>query len=433
MAIDWNAILQQAARNPMFSQASGVVPQSGISASGAIGQRMAGAQQLLGPLMPPVQGPQMPAASPGAMPRPGYVPQTAPAAPATAAQGGLRGAVGRALPLKGMGGVGLAGTVAGAVLPSVWNDPNSNADEMTSSALSYGGMGAGAGALAGSVVPGVGNVVGGAIGGAAGLAYGLYKGSQAPTAADTTKQLNAAKNAEMARLQRILKQVDTRPKNARTGLLTDAVNQLQVSWELNSATSPDLVKQVADQFIAGVVQQVPAELQAYEQQQQSQRDARYQRTQAKQQERQQAANQAAVQAWMGPMLQDQLNKSQFYADQFRDAGLSGAQQISDPSLRATVEQSARQGSMDQATQNAYAMQLQTVMPAYMKFQQDQLQQQQQQQEMEYQTRLQGLQYRDLSLREQMLNQQQQQLSQGGSGAGSGQDIWQQIMAQQAMA
>lgn len=246
-----------------------------------------------------------------------------------------RGSLGRA------GGLALLGQLAGAGVESAFGDPNASWDNALASGARWGGAGAALGSL---IAPGVGT----AIGGLAGAGFGAVKGIL-----DSRDEGDKAVRSELAKQQgkiaELLSQLGSSPD-----LREEAMFQLRVL--ASQATDRKGVQAAAE----AVQAMLPDALMA---------DREMQR-----QQRMRQANEAAVQAWMGPVLQQLVNRSQSYADAFTLAGLNAAQQIEDPQLRTAQMAMARQYSADQAAQNAaYAAQIMSA-PEYWGYQSDLLQQ-----------------------------------------------------------
>lgn len=329
----------------MWNQAMGAVP----GAASSVSSRLAGANSLLQRLpLPPGPDVYGPTAAPRNLTatlaratagRPGYL--SARALGGSTEGLGLRslarGSLGRA------GLYGLGGSLAGGAINSAFGDPNASWDNALAGAAQWGGMGAGLGSL---VAPGVGTAIGGALGAGVGALRGL---SQAKNEGD--KAVADQLRKELGTIN------DTIDKlGGGDELRQQALYQLQLGVATGNITNRSGVKTIAAQ----VRSTLPDALLADQQQQQQQRS--------------QEAAQAAVQAWMGPMLQDQLNKSQYYADQFGNAQATAAGYIEDPALRAAQLSQAKQISATQAATNAaYAQQI-AAAPGYWGAQQDVLEQ-----------------------------------------------------------
>lgn len=273
-----------------------------------------------------------------------------------------KGSLGRA------GLMGMGGQLAGGAIDSAFGDPNESWDNMLASGARWGGAGA---ALGSMVAPGIGT----AIGGAAGLGIGAIKGL-----VDSRNEGDNAVASELGKQQskitELLSQLGSSPD-----LREQALFQLQM--DTSGAGTKDQVRDAAKALQAMLPDAIMADRQQQEQ------------------KRMQQANQAAAQAWMGPMLQQQVDRSQFYADQFAQAGRSAASHITDPALQASQMAMASGISAEQAAMNAAYTQQIAAAPNYYGYQQDLLSQ---------------------------LQQAQQQLQ----STPQGMDMFEQIMAQQGM-
>lgn len=378
MAIDWNLILGNLQNaGPQFTQASGAMP-----GGASIASRLAGANSAIGGAgINSIAG-----ALGGVNPMAAAAPAGALAAPQAAATGflgqapsylsqRLAGASTEGLGLRSLaagslgraGAFGLGGQLAGGAINSAFGDPNASWDNALASAARWGGAGAGIGSL---IAPGIGTAIGGALGAGVGVLKGIHDSHN-----EGDKAVASELNKQSGKIMELMTQL-----GSSTELREQAMAQLQVGAA--QATNKDQVKQAA----AAVQQMLPEAIIADKSQQQ--------------QDRLKQANQAAAQAWMAPMLQQSIDKSQFYADQFAQAGMSAASQITDPALRASQQQMARGYSAEQASMNAAYMAQIASAPQYWGAQQDLLSQ---------------------------INQGRQSLQ--GSGQ-AGQDIWAQILASQ---
>lgn len=217
--------------------------------------------------------------------------------------------------------VGLAAGLAGVGLGAMWNDPNSRVDD----AASWGLQGAGFGSMAGPW--------GAAIGGLGGSALGYMMAGDAEADANAlTRELTT----QRTKLTRILEQ---------SGASSDFVQQAQTQLDLMAmnVTSKDQIGPLMEQLTGQLMPAV-----AGDQQQQAT-------------ERMRAANMAAMQSWMGPMMQDALNRQQYYADQSGDALRRTASQFQDPTLREAGNSVASRTSLNAA--NSAAAQLQQLAAA----------------------------------------------------------------------
>ena len=203
---------------------------------------------------------------------------------------------------------GLGAGIAGAALPMVWNDPNSKLDN----AASWGLQGAGLGSMFGPV--------GAVVGGAGGSMLGYMMAGDAGADADAmTRELTT----QRSKLTNILNQAGASP---------DFVRQAQTQLDLlaMNATSKDQIATIME----GLTQQLIPSI-AQDMQQQAA-------------ERMRASNVAAMQSWMGPMMQDALNRQQYYADQSASAQSRTANNFADPALRSAANSLASRTSLNAA-------------------------------------------------------------------------------------
>lgn len=262
------------------------------------------------------------------------------AATAAAAAGGAGGLLGRIFApgttLKsGLGrisGYGLGGAIAGSLgerlVNNLWNNPNSTTDEGVANALQWALTGAGVGAGIGSIVPvigtGIGAGVGGLIGGVGGWLMGRDErgGDEDSGAAMEDEEL-------LGTFQRVLSGL-----GADDSYVDRAWAQFQLSQELSPDLDDTQRTALGQQVLQSAVQQlgIEQERQFYE------------------------SNIAAVQAWMEPMLQQQLDSAQWYADQYATMGQAAASEISNPGLRAALEAQGAAYSAQQANANSLALQ-----------------------------------------------------------------------------
>lgn len=241
------------------------------------------------------------------------------------AEGGkfAAGSLGRA------GLYGAAGQVGGMVARGAVGNQSGTKDDALVDAIKGAGMGAGVG----SFFPGPGTAIGAVLGGIGGGLWGALRGGgsdQEGMAKEYTKQRDA--------LSGIL---------SRYNISADTRDNLMLQFQaglLDAKTKGD-VTAVADS-LKGTLGQVLIADRAQQQQR-----------------RQRAAASAAASAFMAPMLQDQLSKSNLYAQQMSDAMATSAQGITNGPLRDSYIAAARQAPLDVATQNAYALQQTMLTPA----------------------------------------------------------------------
>lgn len=232
-----------------------------------------------------------------------------------------RGSLGRA------GAYGLAGQVGSMGINALWDDPNSPMDNAAAAAAGGAGIGAGIGSL---IAPGPGTAIGAGVGALAGGAFGYLTGKGEGGNA-VAKEL--AKR--QGQLNQLLDQL-----GASDELRDQAQFQLQMGVATGEAGSKGDVANIYKQVQA----MLPEALMADRQQQE--------------QTRMKESNMAAVQAWMAPMMQQQLSQSQWYADQFGNQMQAAAGQIQDPGMRAAQQALASSISSQQASTNAaYAAQI----------------------------------------------------------------------------
>lgn len=234
--------------------------------------------------------------------------------------------------LRGLG-LGAAGSLASGFVPQ--------SDGTRDDALRGLLQGAGVGAGVGSFVPGVGTALGAGIGAIGGGIHGLLTGGDSK---DTERADMIAEQSK--RLSDLMRE---------HGFTTTGRREMLSMFEMQSELAEDKgqVKEVANQIIA----MLPQARMADEMQRAQEIDAR---------QRQSAV--MAAQAWLGPMIQQQMDRSGQFADDVTQAMLAQANQITDPSLRASAQRRAHQVSLDNATRNAYQLQQMALTPQMYGFQ-----------------------------------------------------------------
>lgn len=282
-------------------------------------------------------------------------------APSLAGQSGL-GA------LRTIGGTALrrgtpwmiGGQVASGIAGSLWNDPDSDADDRLRTALAWGGTGAGIGATVGSIVPVIGTGIGAAIGGAGGaLAGAIFGGGD-----DTRKE---AKEEALDKIGATFYQMGAPLDFVRT-----ARQQLELAWQVREPGNADEVNAIANEVMSGMMEMYSMGGGGGGGMEMGGGYA----VSGVEAQRNYEAQIAAAQAMMEPLIQQQLQSSQTYADQFAQAQIAAANQISNPGLRDAMIAMARQGQSDMAAQNAMALQQMYATPSYLTEQMDMLYQQQ---------------------------------------------------------
>lgn len=232
-----------------------------------------------------------------------------------------RGSLGRA------GLMGLGGQLVGSGIESAFGDPNESWDNSLASAARWGGAGAAAGSL---IAPGIGTAIGGGLG----LGIGAVKGFM-DSKNEGDKAVEKALNDRSGQLNELLGQL-----GASADLREQAQFQLQMGVTAGGATTKSQVNDVYAQVKAMLPEAIMADRQQQEQ------------------SRMQESNMAAVQAWMGPMMEQQLSQAQWYADQWGNQASAAAQQIEDPGMRAAQQALASSIPGQQAAANAaYAAQI----------------------------------------------------------------------------
>jgi hypothetical protein len=297
--------------------------------------------------------------------------------------------------LAGQGVEGIAGALGAS--DSVQNDLGNMAR--------YGVMGAGIG----SMFPGVGTALGGAVGagvGALGFIPGIENtpiigglwggGDDGPSSGSVNEDIRT-------RTAEVLTMMGASPEFIqRANQQFDIAYTVQGytrnddgSWDFHGA-KPEEVAQVGEQVLNGMIQQFGLEQNNAASQQQL--TAGYDTAQAQI---------LAAQAWMEPLLREQLANAQFYADQYAEAGRAAAGQINDPALAAAATALADQYSSSQASANLQATQ--QLMPNIIM----------QQLEQQYNQQLQTLQQQQLNLQQQELQMAQNGMNPYGSSLASG--------------
>lgn len=239
------------------------------------------------------------------------------------------GTIGRA------GLYGLGGQVLGSVFDSAVGERDGRWDDMISSGLRWGGAGAGIGSM---ILPGVGTAIGGALG----LGVGGLIGN-----------LTGEDSAQTQTREYMMRQTDPTMSDSlvsrmsKYGLSADTQNQIlmQLDMVASAAQSPEEARTA----VSNVMQQLPSLAQA---------DLEYRRQQEQQQQAIDFQNQraAAIQAWLGPMMQDQLSRYNQATDETQMLYMNAASKVKDPTIQAIYQanaarmgQSARQAGMGYLT------------------------------------------------------------------------------------
>lgn len=243
--------------------------------------------------------------------------------------GGLTGGMGAMAAARTAAPWLLAGQVGGMGVDAIMGNQNGTMDD----ALENAARGAGMGAAVGSIVPVIGTGVGALVGGGAGALYGALTGRDS----DETERSRAIAS-QSEKLTDLLNAANASPEMRQ---------QISGAFQVTMATvdgGRNAVNAAADQLMA----QLPAALMQDQAQQQA--------------ERERATNIAATQAWMGPMLQEQLGRVNFYADTAA-TGLRQAASGLSPELRGAYEAMAGQYPADVARGNAAMLQQLALTPS----------------------------------------------------------------------
>lgn len=399
------------AGNPNMAAANGGIPFQGRSMAGQAAARAAAAQQAgIGAVLS--QGAR--SATPGAgtaaartagpMGGGGLFAGASAASPAAAGGiGGRLAGIRGALPgqLRGLlkpgnlargVGWGLAGAFGGAAGQGIAGALGAG-DETAADVgrlINYGVLGAGIG----SMVPVIGTGLGGAIGAGVGalgfipgiedapVIGGLWGGKKGPTATDTLTSIRG----NMADVLTSM--------GANQAFINRANRQLTIALQVNN---PDPEKENFGAYKTEDLRTIGAQIM----------DGMIQQFGMEQQNTQQGADITgsfdsalaeimAAQAYMQPLLQNQMAVSQQYADQYAASARAAAGTMTDPALAAAGTALANQFSADQASSNQLALQQLMYQPAAW----------QQQLEQQYNEQM-------LALQQQSLQLQQQQMAAGG--------------------
>ncbi len=234
-------------------------------------------------------------------------------APAQAGAAGGRawlapGTLGRGL------GYGAAGQVVGGVLDSAIGEQDGTWDDALGSAARWGGAGAGIGSM---IAPGIGTAIGGGIGAVIGGTKGWLTGDDSP-GTEAGRELED----RTAELSTIFQQYSLTSETANTLMA-------QLSILGSQAGSPDEVKMIFDQVLAQVPQLIQQDAIARE------RNNRV----------------AATQAWLMPLLEAEMGKSDEYAREAGAAYQSAASYVQDPQLKAIYNKQASQLSLQNSRDN----------------------------------------------------------------------------------
>lgn len=401
------------AGNPNMAAANGGIPFQGRSMAGQAAARAAAAQQAgIGAVLSQgarsaTPGAGTAAARPGgaglfagaARAGSGVLPSAAASAPASLGArllgpGGVRGMLGRGNLARGLGW-GLAGAVGGAAGQGIAGALG--AGEETSAdvgrMINYGLLGAGFGAMTGPgalITAPIGAAIGTGIGALgfipgiedAPIIGGLWGGKKGPTATDTLTSIRG----NMADVLTSM--------GADQSFINRANRQLTIALQVNN---PDPEKENFGAYKTEDLRTIGAQIM----------DGMIQQFGMEQQNTQQGADITgsfdsalaeimAAQAYMQPLLQNQMAVSQQYADQYAASARAAAGTMTDPALAAAGAALANQFSADQASSNQLALQQLMYQPAAW----------QQQLEQQYNEQM-------LALQQQSLQLQQQQMAAGG--------------------
>lgn len=243
---------------------------------------------------------------------------------ASEVQGGILGAGGRLGPASlGRGGAyALGGYAAGQIANKLIGDDgkgNTAADEIATGALTGAGAGAGVGSM---IAPGIGTLIGGAAGFVGGGLIGAFGPKQTGEKAVTSEYQNQAKKLREAL--------------SAYGVSREFRSQALAQFRAASlsSTSKGEVKTLAKSVLANL----PA--------------AAAEDKAAEEQRKFQQSNNAAVQAWLGPMLQEVLDKQWFSAQQDSAMANSLAGRFTDPAMQAAAKSMASSQLTSTAAQQA---------------------------------------------------------------------------------
>lgn len=228
--------------------------------------------------------------------------------------------------MRGAGYLG-AGMLAGNLVEGVTGSDDGTFDD----ALRNMAVGAGAGAAGGSLFAGIGALPGAIVGGATGFAHGLLTGRD-----DQETEHGRAVQHQTERITEVLNEAGASPE-----LREMVLQQLNV----NAATVPGRrdVNTIGDNIIAAL----PGAIMEDAAQQTAQRERQ--------------ANIAAAQAWMTPMLSDQIARSNYYALDAQNAMMGVAAQLP-PELRAAAQARAAMVPLANSQLNASNLQQLQLVP-----------------------------------------------------------------------
>lgn len=319
------------------------------------GQRLAGATQA--PITGLLGRPQTPAAQARAARTPvrGLIGGPPGGRAGTAAAAGerpglgtrlFRGLAGRS-PLGKFGigaaglGIPLAGSLASqgiqAAVPGEFGRDLGNVAE-------FAGLGAGAGLLLGG---GIGAGIGGLAGGAFGALSFIPGIEDVPVLGGI---LGGKPKGDLKKEIRTEFSSTLRSLGAPPEFISRMTKQLDIAYQVRGAfkdkgLTNDELRVVSTEVLNAAIEQfgIEQQQQGQLQQQQQQLGGNFDRA---------LAEIAAVQAWMAPLIQQQLGRSQFYADQYAQMGRAAAAHLEDPALASAGAAMATQWSADQAQANA---------------------------------------------------------------------------------
>lgn len=229
---------------------------------------------------------------------------------------------------------GLGGQVAGGIFDSIVGQRDGHIDDAASSALRWGGAGAGIGSM---IMPGVGTVIGG-IGGAMIGGIKGYMGGHDSAKTETYRYLHG-KDGQSGVINQIADSMDQLGIDPTSK--QDFGNQFQ--FLLGQVSTPKEAKAIVDQAL----QALPAIAE-------QSNALRQQQMQIDEDNKQVSARAAAIQT----MMQQQLDRSTLSAQQGFDTMSAAAKNIKDPVLAATYQtHAANLLNSTQKTNMSYMQQL----------------------------------------------------------------------------
>lgn len=222
---------------------------------------------------------------------------------------------------------GAAGYLGGQGIEAITGHQEGTLDD----ALRNATVGAGMGAGLGSIIPGLGTAIGAGLGFAGGGLHGLLTGKGSDEG-----ERDRAYEKQAEKFETLFTTYGVSPE-----LRDQFMTQFGVTTEgLKRGEVNEVAKQMRE-----ILPSLIAE------------DAAMQ-----EEERGRTAMLAAAQGWMAPMLRDAMGRSTRYADQLSQSMVSSAGYIKDPAQRAFAMDDAKRITLDNASQQAYAMQMMMSLP-----------------------------------------------------------------------